>query len=394
MIFGAGRIGRSFIGQLFGTGGYEVVFIDTDPVIVDLLNKYKSYRVIIKDKKEYEIIVKNVRAISGFDLQQVAETVSSAGILAVSVGKNSVNRVIPEIAEGLKLRFVRNPETPLDIIIAENIRDANHYFRDRLVKYLPAGYPLENLVGLVETSIGKMVPITTAEELERDPLSINAEEYNTLILDGKAFRSGIPDIAGLAPKENIRAWVERKAFIHNLGHATAAYYGFCRHPEAVYMYEVLDDKNVLQFTRGVMHQAAEVLRSAYPDEFTAAELKEHIEDLISRFRNRALHDTLFRVGHDLTRKLAPDDRFLGAIRLALRMGKPYDMILKAMSYGFTFEGKDEDNRIFPADGEFLAAASRDINSTLTINLGMDPQDDKTLIKELKKQILLNQQECK
>jgi len=46
VIFGAGKIGRSFIGQLFGCGGYKVVFIDVDPVIIGLLNHGGKIRIL------------------------------------------------------------------------------------------------------------------------------------------------------------------------------------------------------------------------------------------------------------------------------------------------------------------------------------------------------------
>ena len=51
VIFGAGKIGRSFIGQLFGSSGYKVIFVDVDPVIIALLNNRGNYRVVIKGKK-------------------------------------------------------------------------------------------------------------------------------------------------------------------------------------------------------------------------------------------------------------------------------------------------------------------------------------------------------
>ena len=38
VLFGAGKIGRSFIGQLFSRGGYEVVFIDVFKPVIDELN--------------------------------------------------------------------------------------------------------------------------------------------------------------------------------------------------------------------------------------------------------------------------------------------------------------------------------------------------------------------
>ncbi len=138
------------------------------------------------------------------------------------------------------------------------------------------------------------------------------------------------------PKDNIKAWVDRKAFIHNLGHATAAYYGHALHKDAVYLYEVLEDIEVLHFTREVMLQSAEILTAVYPEEFTAEELKEHIDELIHRFRNKALGDTIFRVGHDLIRKLGPDDRFMSPIHFAIQNEIQYDLIIKAMSYALNF----------------------------------------------------------
>src|SRR5690606_24195602 len=116
------------------------------------------------------------------------------------------------IAEGLKIRYSAAPDSPLDIILAENMRSAAEFVKNELVKYLPEGFPVDSYVGLIETSIGKMVPIMPLAELEKDPLVIFAEPYNTLILDAKAFRNPIPDVAGLAPKSNIKAWVDRKAF--------------------------------------------------------------------------------------------------------------------------------------------------------------------------------------
>jgi len=383
VIFGAGKIGRSFIGQLFGKSGYKIVFVDVDPVIISMLNNQGCYRVVIKGEKEEEIIVKNVLAISALDKSSVIDAVSTAGIVAVSVGKNALEKVIPVIASGLKKRYNDNPDNPMDIILAENMRSAADFTKEQLIRNLPDGFPVDSYVGLIETSIGKMVPIMPLAEAEKDPLMVFAEPYNTLILDGKGFKSPIPDVQGLAPKNNIKAWVDRKAFIHNLGHATAAYYGYFHHPEAVYIYEVLNDKKVSQFTREVMLQSAAILRAVYPDDFTLHELTVHIDDLLYRFSNEALLDTVFRVGHDLPRKLGADDRFMGSIHLAELNNMPYHLIIKAMSYGFFFRARDEKGILFQTDTLFLQALSDDFESALIMHLGFDPIKDDSVGRELK-----------
>lgn len=56
VLFGAGKIGRSFIGQLFSASDYEVVFIDINPVVIDQLNQRRSYQVVIKNNESDRIM--------------------------------------------------------------------------------------------------------------------------------------------------------------------------------------------------------------------------------------------------------------------------------------------------------------------------------------------------
>lgn len=380
MIFGAGKIGRSFIGQLFGCSGFEVVFVDIDQKIIDAINLNRRYRVIIKETNDEEIVIENVRAVSGTNVSAVIHEISNAKIMAISVGKNALPKIIPVIAQGIAVRFHKALKTkPLDIIIAENMRHAADFIRSELVKNLPENFPLDEKIGLIETSIGKMVPIMTEKDLEDDPLVVFAEAYNELILDKKGFKNPIPAVKGLAPKENIRAWVDRKAFIHNLSHATAVYYGNYLHPKKVFLYELLADARVLEFTQSVMQEAAEILLSLYPEDFTNESLQLHIDDLLVRFQNRALGDTVFRVGHDLRRKLASDDRFMGVITIAQQLDLPYHKILRAMSYGFHFSAKDASGEMFPDDMEFLQEFAVNPEHVLTDHCGLHDLQDRRFV---------------
>lgn len=382
LIFGAGKIGRSFIGQLFGLSGYEVIFSDVDLEIVHALNQRKSYPVVIKGLQEETLIIPNVRAISGLDKAQVVQEVSKASILAVSVGKNALGKVIPVIAEGLKLRYQINPVSTLDIIIAENMRSASETIHEKLLDNLSEEYPLDKLVGLVETSIGKMVPIMQQSDLEKDPLMVFAESYNSLIVDQNGFKGDIPAVKGLSPKENIKAWVDRKAFIHNMGHATVAYFGYYKHPQATFIYEVLEDSEVRDFAKSVMLQAAHVLKVVYPGDFSLEDLEAHIEDLLYRFQNKALRDTIFRVGQDVPRKLGADDRFVGIVRLAITQGLECDKFLEAMSYAFFFQATDENGSQSDQDLWFQNSLTKGVQSTIEKVCGFDPLKDKMLINKL------------
>jgi mannitol-1-phosphate 5-dehydrogenase len=381
VVFGAGKIGRSFVGQLFSRSGYRVVFVDVDKRVIEELNRRKSYDIVVKAEKEEVIPVANVGGVLASDMELVAEAIAGCSLMATCVGKNALPKIMPAIAKGIKKRYRENPGYPLDIILAENVRDACSLVKEQLTALLPVGFPVDSYLGLIETSIGKMVPIMPREIENEDPLLVYAEPYNTLILDKNGFKNPVPSASGLSPKENIKAWVDRKAFIHNLGHAVAAYYGFYKYPEKKYLYEVLEDPEVKEFTQNVMRQAAAVLQVYYPNDFNEKDLEDHIGDLLSRFQNRALKDTLYRVGQDRPRKLGPDDRFVGMIRLARQQGMACGKILEAMSYAFCFKATDETGNRSSGDFLFDEILSRGVEVALQNVCGFDPQEDQELIDE-------------
>ena len=146
-----------------------MVFVDISLPIIDALKKKGKYEVVIKSDIDTSIIVENVRGVDARNVKLVAQEITDASILAVSVGLNALPHIIPLIAEGLKKRYKHNNNSAIDIIIAENMRNAAQYFNEQLSKYLPENYPLNDLTGLVETSIGKMVPIMS-EKIEKPNL--------------------------------------------------------------------------------------------------------------------------------------------------------------------------------------------------------------------------------
>ncbi len=381
VLFGAGKIGRSFIGQLFSQGGYEVVFIDIFKPVIDELNSRHNYNVVIKSDVELVVTIQNVRGVCAYDAEKVLDEIATARIVAVSVGLKGLKSIIPLIANGIIKRYETAGATPLDIIIAENLRNAADFMRQELSAHLPQGYPLEERVGLIETSIGKMVPIMRKKDMEADILQVFAEPYNTLILDKLAFKNPIPEIKGLVPEENMKAWVDRKLFIHNLGHATTAYLGYLTHPSSIYLYEVLSDNQLKEEVRNTMLQAAHILLKKYPDEFTIQSLTDHINDLLMRFQNKALGDTIFRVGCDLQRKLGTEDRLAGAIHLAQELNLPYQLILKALVCGCHFKATDQEGKMLPSDIEFNKIYEKGISTVLRDICGFTKSTDLSVIKK-------------
>ncbi|GHV77939.1 mannitol-1-phosphate 5-dehydrogenase [Spirochaetia bacterium] len=380
---GGGNIGRSFIGALFSRAAWEVVFVDVDPVLVSRLNQARYYTVVIKreGKADERRSIGPVRAVDGRDIDLVSNEIATADMAATSVGKGALPKVLPVLARGLEKRFKKTPERPLDIIIAENDRTAPELFRTILTRELGPAYPFSRLVGLVETSIGKMVPLMRKTDLAEDPLRLFAEEYETLILDKRAFKGPLPELPGLCPVEPIEAFVDRKLFVHNLGHAAAAYLGYLTDPREPFIAGALKLEGVEAGVRAAMDEAVNALVLEYPGAYSRQELLDHREDLLFRFKNSALGDTVHRVGRDLYRKLSRDDRLVGAMLLCAKRDVPFGTIAGVYKAALNFAALDEKGLLFPPDAQFRSGGIRQLRETLQNVSGLDSSNavDKKVI---------------
>lgn len=110
--FGAGNIGRSFIGQIFSKAGWEVVFVDIDPAVIEALNGKRRYTVVVKDRVEETIVVQNVRGVLASDPEAVSAQIAGADLLATAVGQGALPRVIKAIAAGILERRRLSPAAP------------------------------------------------------------------------------------------------------------------------------------------------------------------------------------------------------------------------------------------------------------------------------------------
>lgn len=372
--FGAGNIGRSLAGQLFARAGYEVIFVDAVPAIIDALNERGSYIVRVKDTlapgQSDEIKVENVRGLMAQDADAVAEAIAKADYIGTSVGPNVLPRILPTIAKGLQMRTA-----PISMLMCENLRNAAAFVRERITPLLPAGFDLNGRLGLVETSIGKMVPIMPIEMREIDPLEVWAEAYNQIIADGEGFIGAPPEVKGLVLKKSFAAYVDRKLFIHNLGHATAAYHGYLAGKTRIW--ECVEVPEIREQVRGAMWESGKALIAQYPGEFNEQNQGEHIDDLLSRFGNKSLGDTVFRVGRDLMRKVSPEDRCIGALRLATAKGIDPTNICRSIAAALLFKAVEESGEMFPDDARFQAELDAKGPEAMLIEVGgMDAQADR------------------
>ncbi len=319
VMIGAGNIGRGFIGETFSRSGYDVVFVDVDEALVAALNREGRYPVrVVSDEGDTETLVGPVRAVSGRDPEAVARELAEADLAATAVGAGILPRIAPVLAKGLLLRWSRGNGRPLDLLICENLMDADRILRDLVASHLPPGdrERLDRSVGFVEASIGRMVPVMTPEQKAENPLLVCVEAFRTLPVDRDAFRGPIPALADLEPFSPFGYHLRRKLYIHNMGHALVAYLGALSGHERIR--DAVEDPEIRSLAEAAMHESADALSAEYGVD--RAILRDHVADLLHRFGNRKLGDTIDRVGRDPMRKLAADDRLAGAARYCLDRG--------------------------------------------------------------------------
>ena len=317
-MYGGGNIGRGFIGALMSRSGYEVTFIDVAEPVVNELSTKHCYPLRIVSTGGYEdLTVGNVTAVNGNDAAAAAEAIAGCDLMATAVGARILKFIVPNIVAGLRLRWEKGLG-PLNIIICENLNDANKIVEGMIKERLTPEeiVRFDESAGLVEASIGRMVPVQTDEMKDGEPLRVCVERYGFLPVDKAAFKGGIPEVEGMVPFEPFDFFVKRKLFIHNMGHATTAYLGGLKGVE--YIFEAIDDADIRIIAQNAMLESAQALSRRYG--VSLSDIQLHITDLLGRFTNAALKDTCARVGGDPARKLAPSDRLVGSSLLALEEG--------------------------------------------------------------------------
>ena len=343
VIFGAGSVGRGFLGQLLTESGYEVVFVDVDEPLVAALSERGTYTLRLSGiEKVEDRTIGPVRAVDGRDVAGVALEVAKASLVATAVGARALRAISVPIAQGLAQRWC-GEAGPLNIIICENLHDAPELLRGFVAAALPEGSRelLVQQAGFVPAVIARMSPVPTPEQREADISLIIAEPYKVLPVDRDAFVGDVPDVVGLYAVAPFEAYTARKLYIHNAAHAMLGYLGYQR--GHLYGYEALGDPWVRARVDLALTESSRALIAAFG--FEPVALREHIDYLLVRFSNRALGDPVSRLARDPLRKLAPGDRLVGAARLAERHGIRPDGLAWGITGALAYSSSDDPHAV-------------------------------------------------
>jgi mannitol-1-phosphate 5-dehydrogenase len=324
--FGAGNIGRGFIGKVLADAGAEVVFADVVPELIGLLHERRQYGVTIAGPETRTETVTGVDGVLSTG-DEVIDRIAEADLVTTAVGPTILPRIAPVIAAGLERRVAKGGRGAMNVIACENmVRGTTHlksYVFDRLTEGAKAA--VEETVGFADSAVDRIVPPQKAPA--EAPLDVTVEEFSEWIVDRTQLRGAALEIEGLTLTGNLISFIERKLFTLNTGHAVAAYLGSLEGCATIQ--ETMTRPELVDTVRATMQESGAVLIARHG--FEPAAHAAYIEKILKRFANPALRDEVARVAREPIRKLGRNERFISPLMGALEFGLPREHLVRSIA---------------------------------------------------------------
>lgn len=332
--FGAGNIGRGFIGQLLHQAGYEVIFVDVNQELVNELNQRQSYQVQLATEGNPVFHVDRVRALDGGDAEAVAEAIASADLVTTAVGVNVLPHLAQTIARGISRRLARNA-APLNLIACENKIGSSAFLQEHVLRYLgeEERSKAAERIGFPNAAVDRIVPIQHHE----DKLLVVVEPFFEWVVDRSQVIGDVPQIAGVTYVDDIRPYIERKLYTVNTGHAMLAYLGYLMGSATID--EAVRNPYVRQAAEGVLKETAELLVAKYG--FEPNSHAHYTKKILDRFANPMLADNVTRVARNPIQKLSPDDRLVSPAMQCVERGITPEHLGMAIAAALLFDYQED-----------------------------------------------------
>ncbi|EPO4248006.1 TPA: mannitol-1-phosphate 5-dehydrogenase [Vibrio cholerae] len=334
--FGAGNIGRGFIGKLLADANIAVTFADVNEPLVDQLSHQQEYKVKVVGSECKMETVSHVTAVNSAS-EALIERIIKTDLVTTAVGPTVLDIIAKTIAKGLSARFAAGNTQPLNIIACENMVRGTTHLKQQVYQFLTAEeqQQADALVGFVDSAVDRIVPPLQAAN--DDPLEVTVESFSEWIVDEQQFKGEIPQIEGMEKTDNLMAFVERKLFTLNTGHCVTAYLGCLKGHRTIR--EAIEDPCIHAQVKQAMQESGEVLIRRYG--FDRALHSAYIEKILSRFANPYLVDEVDRVGRQPLRKLSANDRLIRPLLGTIEYGLPNSMLLKGIAAALKYRNSSD-----------------------------------------------------
>ncbi|XBC38166.1 MAG: mannitol-1-phosphate 5-dehydrogenase [Buchnera aphidicola (Floraphis choui)] len=303
--FGAGNIGRGFIGQILVHSGFDLTFSDINQEVVDAINLYHEYDIEILGSNSYLDKIKGIKAIH-INHPDILSVIAESDIITTAVGVHAIRSLATLLAKGIEYKIKIGKDNLVNIIACENYFRCSSMLKKYILSILSKEYHryLEDNIGFVDSVVDRIVSFDKIGK--NNILFVKVEQFKELICDINQFKGNIPNIIDMQLSNNLDAYSERKLFTLNTGHAITAYLGLLHGYTNIYT--SISDQNIFDVVHGAMNESGNVLTSRH--NFDKCVHNRYINSILSRFKNSFLIDDVIRVGRNPLRKLHNDDRLI------------------------------------------------------------------------------------
>ena len=331
---GAGNIGRGFIGALLSQAGWHVTFADVVEPIIEALNRDHGYTVHILDKDPGEIAITGVDGVLSTS-PDFAKKVAECDLITTAVGPNVLPIIAKSIAGGIQARKAAGNTAPMNVVCCENGLRTTTRLKNEVLKHLNPEETafLEANIGFADCAVDRICPKPGFDNI----LDAAVERYCEWDVESAAWKGERPEIDGLTFADNLMAYLERKLFTLNSGHAICAYLGYLKGYKTIR--DSIADTAIGETVHAAISESGEGLIREFgfdPDVHHA-----YVEKIFARYQNPFLADEVLRVGREPIRKLESGDRLIKPLTTTASYGLPVDHLLFGAAAALRFDCPDD-----------------------------------------------------
>ncbi|PKM63888.1 MAG: mannitol-1-phosphate 5-dehydrogenase [Firmicutes bacterium HGW-Firmicutes-20] len=333
--FGAGNIGRGFIGLLLTQSEYHVTFLDVNDTVIAALKQRNEYTVELVGETIESIQVVNVTGINSRNEPELTQlALNQASLITTAVGPSILPMIAKTLVSTIEYRASNQIQSYLNIIACENTIGGSYQLEtqlrvllsDEAIKYL------DQWVGFPNAAVDRIVP----NQVNEDPLHVKVEPFYEWVIDTKGIKGSFT-IEGAHFTDRLEAFIERKLFTVNTGHATVAYAAYREGYKTIF--ESLKDEKVERLLTGVLSETSAYLVNQYG--FDEEAQKKYMLKTIQRFKNPYVIDEVGRVARGVLRKLSSNDRFIKPLKECNRVGLPVDHLVTSIANALHYDASDD-----------------------------------------------------
>lgn len=338
--FGAGNIGRGFIGEILFQNGFEITFVDINERLIDALKERGTYEIELADELKERITVTGVTGLNNqTEPEAVIKAVAEADLVTTAIGPNVLPFIAELIAKGIQMRHSNNIKKAIDVIACENMIGGSDFLKEKVTAFLieeELAY-VEEYVGFPNAAVDRIVPLQSHE----DPLFVSVEPFSEWVIDATHTKAKEIHLEGVEYVVDLEPYIERKLFSVNTGHATVAYNGSYKGFETID--ESMRDSEVLALLKAVLNETGDLLEAKW--QFDHQTHQAYIEKIIGRFKNPYISDLNTRVARTPIRKLGYDERFIRPLREANERGLSYQALLTTVARIFKYDEETDEQSV-------------------------------------------------